>query len=118
MPDMEFLYDLVVVVHLVGMAAVVGSWMSVLRAPRIVPGMVHGALLQVVSGLVLVGMREGGAVDGDVNHAKIGVKLLIALVVAGLAWVNRKRADAAGPNVVHAIGGLALVNVAVAALWN
>ncbi|MFN8077806.1 MAG: hypothetical protein U0Q15_20635 [Kineosporiaceae bacterium] len=117
---MEFVYDLLVIVHLIGMAAVVGSWMSVVRSPRVVPGMVHGALTQVVSGLALVGLRESGVVDdeGDLDHAKIGVKLLVALVVAGLAWVNRKRADAVPPVVVHAIGGLALLNVVIAVLWH
>ncbi len=116
---MEIGYELVVVLHLLGMAAIVGSWFMVLRGPRIVPGMVYGALLQVVTGLVLVGMLEAGLVEheGDINHAKIGVKLGVALVVAVLAWVNRKREDAPG-GLVHAIGGLAVLNVLVAALWS
>lgn len=116
---MDLVYDLLVILHLLGMAAVVGSWLGVLRSPRVVPGMVHGALLQVVTGLALVGLREGGAVDdaGELDHAKIGVKLVVALVVAALAWVNRKRADSVPPALVHAIGGLALVNVVIAVLW-
>ena len=60
--------------------------------PRVLPGMVHGALLQLVTGVVLVGLHEAGAGDDDVNNAKIGVKLLVTLVVVGLAWVT-----AAGP---------------------
>lgn len=119
MPGMDLLYDVIVFVHLVGMAAVVGSWLSVLRAPRIVPGMVHGALTQVVTGLALVGLRESDVVDDEpLNHAKIGVKLSVALVVVVLAWINRRRTDAVPPALVHTIGGLALLNVAVAALWH
>ena len=115
---MEIVYHLVVVLHLVGMAILVGSWLTVVRAPHLVPGMWHGALTQLVTGIALVGMRESGIVDDEdpLNHAKIGVKLLVALVVAALVFVNRKRDQVPG-GVVHAIGGLALLNVFVAVLW-
>ena len=84
-----------------------------------VPGMVYGALLQIVTGLVLVGLREAKVVPGEeaLDHAKIGVKLGVSLVVAVLAWVNRNRRDAPA-GVVHAVGALAVVDVLVAALWS
>lgn len=115
---MHFVYELIVALHLLGMAAIVGSYLVVVRAPRFVPGFLHGALTQLVTGLVLVGIREAKILDDEdpLNHAKIGVKLLIALVVAGLAWVNRKRNDTSA-GVVHAIGGLAVLNVLIAVLW-
>jgi hypothetical protein len=118
MPDMSIVYELIVVVHLLGMAAVVGSWFVVLRSPRIAAGMVHGALLQLVSGIALVGLRESGAVSGmeELDRIKVTVKLAVALVVAVLAWANRKR-DAVPSGLVHAVGGLAVVNVLIAALW-
>ncbi|MFZ0159482.1 MAG: hypothetical protein WAL50_10680 [Kineosporiaceae bacterium] len=115
---MSIVYELLVVLHLLGMAAIVGSWFMVLRAPRLVPGMVHGALLQLLTGIAMVGLREADAVPGEepLDHAKIGAKLGIALVVAVLAWANRKRDDAPS-GVVHVIGGLAVVNVLIAVLW-
>ena len=89
---MEIVYNLVVVLHLVGMAIIVGGYLAVVRAPKLLPGMWHGALTQLVTGLALVGMRESGAVKGEdpLNHAKIGVKLVVALVVAGFAYDWRK----------------------------
>ncbi len=115
---MEFVYHLLVVLHLLGMAAVVGGYLATMRSPRVVPAMVHGALTQLVTGLAMVGMRESKVVPGEepLDHAKIGVKLLVALVVVVLAWRNRRRETVPG-GVVHAIGGLAVVNVLVAALW-
>src|SRR5512144_2507217 len=88
---MAFLYELVVAIHLLGMAAIVGAFFVVLRSPRFVPAFLYGAITQLVSGLVLVGMRESGVVPGEepLNRAKIGVKLAIALVVAVLAWLQR-----------------------------
>lgn len=116
---MEFVYNALVVLHLIGMAAIVGGWLAVIKAPRIVPAMVHGALTQLVTGLILVGMLESGVVEHDepINHAKIGVKLVIAIAVAVLAWTNRKREDVP-VGVVHAIGGLAILNVCVAVFWH
>lgn len=116
---MSFLYELIVAVHLLGMAAIVGSFFVVLRAPRYVPTFLWGALTQLVSGLVLVGLRESGAVPGEepLNHLKIGVKLLIALVVAVIAWMERNNRDTAKTGMIHAIGGLAVINVLVATLW-
>lgn len=113
---MDLVYDLLVVLHLLGMAAVVGGWLTVLRAPRVVTGMVHGALLQVVTGVLLVGLGQG-VLDREVDNGKITVKLVVALVVAVLAFLNRKK-QGVQPGVVHAIGGLALLNVLVAVLWD
>jgi hypothetical protein len=111
----ELVYDLLVVLHFLGLAAIIGGYLTVLRSPRIVVGMVHGALLQVVTGLLLVGLAEA-VLDKEVDNAKIGVKLVVALVVAVLAFVNRKK-ETVSPTVVHAVGGLAILNVLVAVLW-
>lgn len=115
---MGIVYNLIVTLHLLGMAVIVGSWLAVVRAPKLLPGVWHGALTQLVTGLALVGLREGGAVSGEepLNHAKVGVKLTVALVVAVLVFLNRKRTDVPA-GTVHAIGGLAVLNVFVAALW-
>ena len=116
---MSVVYDLLVVLHLIGMASIVGSYLVVVRSPRFVPGFLHGALTQVVTGLAMVGLRESKVYDDpdELNQTKVGVKLIIALVVAVLAWTNRKRDDTS-PQVVHAIGGLAVLNVLVAVLWD
>lgn len=113
---MEIVYDLLVVLHLLGMAAVVGSWLTVVREPRFVPWMRDGAGVQVVTGLALVGLASSGVVDHEVDNTKIAVKLLVALAVLALAIVaGRRRPAPAG--MIHAIGGLAVLNVLVAVLW-
>lgn len=114
---MDVILGLVLVLHLIGMSAIVGAWMCTMRTPRILPGMVHGALVQLVTGVMLVGLREAGAGDGEPDHVKISVKLLVALLVAVLAWVNRRRADEVSSGVFHAVGGLTVLNVCVAVLW-
>ena len=112
-------YDLVVLVHLLGMAALVGGWMVQLpaRGDRWVsPGILVGAIVQVVSGLVLVGLAEGVAGLGrDGDTVTVGAKLAVGLLVAGLVWVNRRRHLLPG-GVYLLIGALAVGNVAVAVL--
>ncbi|HEY7718433.1 MAG TPA: hypothetical protein VH915_06715 [Pedococcus sp.] len=114
---MDFVKDLLVLVHLLGMAAIVGGWFVVRAEPRVVAPILWGARAQVLTGLLLVGVNE--MVDDPVNNAKVGVKLVVALAVAACAEIGsarQKRGEAAA-TLVHAAGGLALLNTAVAALW-
>lgn len=53
------------------------------------PALVWGARAQLVTGLILVGLAEMD--DGDVNHAKIGVKLVVAIAVAACAEIAPRR---------------------------
>jgi uncharacterized membrane protein HdeD (DUF308 family) len=112
----DFLEKVLLFVHLVGMAALLGGGLVQLTAAskRVSRAMVDGALTQVVSGLLLVGALEGQ--DENVDHAKIGVKFAVGLVVAVLVWVNRRKPEI--PNGLYAgIVGLTLGNVAVAVFW-
>ena len=74
-------------------------------------GTPNGTLLQVLSGILLLGLAEAGT--DPVNHAKFGIKIAVAAAILLLAWPRRKDASIAG-NTYHAIGLLALLNVAVA----
>lgn len=117
---MEIVYNLVVVMHFVGLASLLGGWLVQMGdrgGRRVNPAMVHGALTQLVTGLIIVGMREGiSSLDMDVNNAKIGVKLGVTLVVVALAWLNRRRPTVAN-GLYFTIGGLTLANVIVAVMW-
>ncbi|TSD46130.1 hypothetical protein FFI94_008120 [Rhodococcus sp. KBS0724] len=115
---MSFLYNVFVVIHLLGMAALVGSYFTVLKAPTVTEVMVWGARLQFLSGLIIVGLGEG-ALDKNYIHAKIAVKLVLSLVIVALAEITRARQKKGqpNPNLVHVVGGLSIVTVFVAALW-
>ena len=74
----------------------------------------HSSLLQLVTGLALVGTLY--AEDEPVNNTKIGIKLLVLLVIAGLAAANRKK-ESLNKNVYVLIAFLAIANAALAWLW-
>jgi hypothetical protein len=112
----DFLEKALLFVHLVGMAALLGGGLVQLTASsrRVSRAMVDGALTQVVSGLLLVGVIEGQ--DENLDHAKIGVKFGVGLVVAVLVWINRRKPEI--PTGLFAgIVGLTLCNIGIAVFW-
>lgn len=116
---MEILRNVLLFLHVAGAAVIVGIWFATFRKPVVLPGQFHGALLQLVTGLALVGVIEAGDL-ADVNNAKIAVKLLIAVAVAVAAFIGyrkHKRNQPISTGLAHAVGGLALINIAVATLW-
>ncbi|MDF8263124.1 hypothetical protein [Luteipulveratus flavus] len=119
---MDLVYNVVVIAHLLGMAALVGGWFAVMKAPRPTALMVWGARAQIVTGLILVGLAEGvDSLDKDPDHAKIGLKLLVALAAVAFAEIARGRSRRAGGDqvgLVSAAGWLGVLNVVIAAGWN
>ncbi len=110
---MEILRDIVFLFHLVGFAALFGGAFVQMKGPKRVvnPAMWHGALTMLVTGLLLVGIREMG--DMDLNHVKIGIKLAVMIAVFVLVLLQRKKPEvAAGP--FFSIFGLTFLNAVVA----
>lgn len=142
---MRVIVNILVVLHLLGAAAVIGPWLSAPREPRIPLGMVWGARAQLVTGLLLVAVHEMSSDPADrLNNAKVGVKLVVAIACAACAETangRQRRALAADPvasagaatggpsiasgaptavpaaGLVQAAALLAVLNVCVAVLW-
>jgi hypothetical protein len=113
---MDFLRHLLLVLHLLGFAALLGGLLTQVRRPtKSVNGLMRdGAGTAFVAGLLLVGVLEAG--DEPVDHAKIAVKSLIGLAVLVLVMANlRKERIATGLWAI--ILALTLVNVCVAVFW-
>ena len=121
----EITRNSLLVLHFIGYAALFGGFMTQMKAmgagaAKIVPAMVHGVWTVVAAGLLLVGVAEYRAAmdpDIEVNHAKVGVKFAIALVVLLLVLINKKKDSVKAP-VLGAIGGLTVVNVILAVFWH
>ncbi|GAA3734752.1 hypothetical protein HDA32_003899 [Spinactinospora alkalitolerans] len=111
---MDIVYSALVFLHMLGLAGIISGWLMQLITghAKSTKVLLHSSLLQLVTGLLLVGVAEMG--DGDVDHVKIAVKLVVALAIAVLGVLNLR-----GPNVklATAAGVLAVVNIAVAVFW-
>jgi hypothetical protein len=108
---------LLLLIHLGGMALLLGGFALATMAGqrRIPPAIFHGASIQLVTGLLLVAVNS--ADDRDLNHAKIAVKLTVAVVVAGLTHANRRR-DPVPAGVFYGAFALAALNAIVAYSWH
>jgi hypothetical protein len=105
--------------HLFGMAAIVGTFFVQMRHKTgfAVGIMLGGAIVQVATGVALVGATHLS--DLEVNYVKIAVKICIgvAVLVAAVLAVRAQRGEGKVKPMFHTAGGLATVNVLVAALW-
>ncbi|MFE7624316.1 hypothetical protein [Streptomyces sp. NPDC057509] len=116
---MRVLIDFVVALHIIGIAALLGGFLGQMKAmkagtARFVPGMLHGALTMLVTGVALVGLDQ--ADDHPVNNVKIGIKLLILVVILGLVYVKRDE-EKVGKGPFVAVGALTVANIFIATLW-
>lgn len=118
---MEFLYALSLFFHFVGTAALLGGWLAHFKTPTVSFWQHLGAWIQFVSGLLLVGLAEmSDDVGGEINHLKIGVKLLVLVAILVTAMIGRrkvKRGEEVPTGIAHSVGGLTLINVALAVFW-
>jgi len=115
---MDVVYNLIVVTHFLGLAALIGGYAA--GRPKVNEVMVWGARLQIVTGVILVGLAESiDSLGKDPDMAKIGTKLIISLVVAAFAEIGRADAKKGKdqPWMTDAAGGLGIVNVLIAVLW-
>jgi cytochrome bd-type quinol oxidase subunit 2 len=114
---MEIVYNIVLVLHFVGLAMLLGAFLLQLTSKEksVTRWMFDGAMTQLLTGLIMVGMIEGGAMGESetVNHTKIAIKLVIVLVIAVLAAVGRRKQQPQ-PALWLIIGLLALANVVIA----
>ena len=113
---MEFLRHLLLVIHLLGFGALFGGLLIQARTPEksVNSPMRDGSGTAFLAGLALVGVIE--ADDGDVNHAKIAVKGVIALVIVVLVMANlRKERIANGLWALLLL--LTVANVCLAVFW-
>ncbi|GAA4835586.1 hypothetical protein [Garicola koreensis] len=115
---MDFLFSLSLFFHILGAAALVGGWLATFRKPTVLQWQHIGAWVQLVSGVLLVGLAEMG--DGDLNHVKIGVKALVLIAVLVTAIIGRRRVaknETVPTGIAHSVGGLSLINIGLAVFW-
>ncbi|WP_067606860.1 hypothetical protein [Nocardiopsis listeri] len=112
---MDFLYSALVFLHMIGLAGIIAGFLMQLMTDNVkaTKVLLHSSLLQFVTGLLLVGVAEMADL-GDIDHMKIGVKLVISLAVVVVGVLNLRKP---AKNLAIIAGVLAIVNIGVAVFW-
>jgi hypothetical protein len=126
MQTLDIIRLIVLIIHFIGLAAIIGPF--ILQRGRTegfqFGAMLTGAIVQIVTGAALIGLRRGESLA--VDDAKMAVKLGIAVVVlavVAIGMVRQRRLRARGADdasvrpLLMTAGIAAIVNVAVAVLW-
>jgi uncharacterized membrane protein len=117
---MRIIFDILLFLHIVGAAMIVGYWIATLRQPTIHPRQRDGAFVQLLTGIAMMGLLP--LVPGsDPNYFKLGIKFAIGIAVAVLAVIGSrkvKKGEDVSTGLAHGVGGLALINIAIATIWH
>ncbi|MFC7373788.1 hypothetical protein ACFQRD_00750 [Brachybacterium sp. GCM10030268] len=123
MPPLEIARLALLVIHFVGLAAVIGPFLLQVRRtqPLRLRAMLTGAVVQVLTGNALIAANRLQGMEVDelkmIVKLSVAVALLVALIVA--AVIRRRRGDRATAvrPLFRLAGGLALADVVVAVVW-
>ncbi len=116
---MEIARNILLGLHLLGTAGILVSLL--LSRKKLSPGIIHSALLSLVTGVALVGLRYP-LVDADpieweeIDNTRISVKLLIVLLILVISFKNKQK-EVVSKLIVGAIATLAISNIALAVFW-
>jgi ABC-type enterochelin transport system permease subunit len=114
---METLRLVLLFIHILGFAALLGGLLVQVReqTKSVNPLMRDGSGTAFLAGLLLVGVLEAG--DGSVDHTKIAVKFVVALVILVLVMANMRK-PSIPQGLYYTLLGLTLLNIAVAVFWS
>jgi hypothetical protein len=114
---MELLRQILLVIHILGFAALIGGLLAQAGSPeRVVNGaMRDGVGTAFLAGIALVGVLE--ADDQPINYTKIAVKGLIGLVLLILVMANTRK-ERIPQGLWAGLLLLSVANVCVAVLWS
>ncbi len=115
---MNIVFNILVFLHIVGAAMIVGIWIGHLKTPVVHPRQFDGAMLSILTGVALMGLIP--VLNMDANYFKLGIKFAIGLGIGVLTFVGRrkfKKGESISKGLAHGVGGMGLFNIAIATIW-
>ena len=109
--------NIFLLLHVVGFLGILGALLSQIpkAQKRILGGAMHSALLSLISGIALIGIRTSlhasDAAKWDApDHTKVGIKLIFLVIILILGYRNLKK-PAVSTKIWATMVGLALINL-------
>ena len=116
---MNIVYNIMVFLHIIGAAMIVGIWIGQMKKPTVHPRQFDGAVLQLITGIVMMGLHPGPGHGRQLLQARhqAGHRPRRRSCSPSSAAASTRRAKPVSKGLAHSVGGLALLNVAIATLW-
>ncbi len=115
---MTVLLHVLLFLHMIGWAIVLGSALVGITSGTLYMGAFHGVLTALITGVAMVLIRELWTENGrELDPAWVAAKLVLGLAVTALVWFAHRRPEAIGKTLIGTIAGLTVVTVGVAVLW-
>ena len=116
---MEFLYNLFLVLHFIGLAGLLGGLLTQIpnKPKRLEKLVLHSTWLMFLAGVVMVGINQMMHADDPtvalLDHITVAIKSTVILLILAIGYLNVKKSVLS--NKVWAImSALALFNVVIA----
>ena len=106
------------IMYVIHLLSVIGILVLLLlqsnKSPRkLNPGVMHAGLTALIAGVVMVGLHNSVKPDEELNHTKVGIKLLVLIVILALGYKNVKKPELP-KNVWLTMTGLTVLNIVIA----
>ena len=116
---MELARNVLLILHLAGMAGILISILG--SRTKLSSGISHSALLALIAGIGLVGIRYSlNSADPAkwelIDNAKITIKLIFVIAILAITYVNKKK-ESLKSWVIPVIAGLTIGNIIIAYAW-
>jgi hypothetical protein len=112
--------NILLVLHIIGFLGILGTLLSQIPKPqkRILGGAMHSALLALITGIALVGIRTSlhasdPAMWDEPDHLRVGIKFLILAIILILGYKNLKK-PAVSTKIWATMVVLTVVNIVIA----
>lgn len=119
---MTVLLDILLFLHMIGWAIVLGAALVGLKGGTLYSGTFHAALTALVTGVLMALIASLWASTYREQSGSypewVAVKLVLGLVITGLVWFARARPNRVGRFLVGTVAVLTVVNVGVATIWH
>jgi len=119
MTGIELATRILVVLHLIGLASLLGGFLTQMKdlktGGKIVPAMMHGAWLLLITGFALVGL-VGMSGEEHVDNILLALKSIVITVIFFLAYGFSKKDLTTKKWVVPTIALLTILNTCLAVI--
>lgn len=94
---MEFIYNLFLVLHFIGLAGLLGGLLAQIpnKPKQLQKLIMHSALLMFIAGLVMVGINQMMHADDPtvevLDHVKVAIKSTVLIAILAIGYLNIKK---------------------------